>query len=317
MIQDARSLPAGAVIDADVAIIGGGAAGISLALLQQQSRRIEAARQALDLRKNQIETVDAAVEHRATRLKDLDVMLQRGSVNSPYYEPTQADYLETLSRKQEIEFAIQQSQTQIDDAQSNLAKLKLDARFALQHELSGLALQIAQQTIAYQSHLASLNVIDAYPNIPPAHLDYEVVRRSSARVATYHVMGAHSAARAGTQAARREASIVARDFTCKHWRDSIANLAERGVHRSRKGQASSRARKCRRGLESTDRTPKARIRLLSALNWDNIVYEMTEGMALTAFEASRSCRCMPAAAGRPHEGVYVGKGKSLAEVVAN
>ena len=78
VIQDARSLPAGAVIDADVAIIGGGAAGTSLALLQQQSRRIEAARQALDLRKNQIETVDAAVEHRATQLKDLDVILQRG-----------------------------------------------------------------------------------------------------------------------------------------------------------------------------------------------------------------------------------------------
>jgi hypothetical protein len=33
--------------------------------------------------------------------------------------------------------------------------------------------------------------------------------------------------------------------------------------------------------------------LLSALNLDNIVYEVTEGMALTAFAASHSCRQQP------------------------
>ena len=159
--------------------------------VQRESRRLEEAKQALDVRSSQIEMADDAVQHRESRLRNLEAMLQRGSLSSPYYESAQAEYLDTVSRKKEIEAAILQTRTQMGDAQSNLAKIKLDARLALQRELSSLALQIAQLTIVYRTHLASLNVMDADPNISPEalHVDYEIVRRLGAGVASYRVPG--------------------------------------------------------------------------------------------------------------------------------
>jgi protein involved in polysaccharide export with SLBB domain len=159
---------------------------------ERQLELIDSARQLLDTRINQVKVIDAAIEERGDRVKKLKVMMTKGVSSQDFYQIAQAEYLDTLARKQDVAAGIQQGQAQLNDAQMTLAKLKLDAKFALQHEISDLELQIAQQAIVYRSHVTSANIIDADPNVSPGarQLAYELVRRTGSRVATYRVDGA-------------------------------------------------------------------------------------------------------------------------------
>src|SRR5208337_1119185 len=60
---------------------------------------------------------------------------------------------------------------------------------ALQHEISDLELQIAQQSVVYRSHVAAVSIIDSDPNSSPGALPlaYDVVRRVGGQAETYHV----------------------------------------------------------------------------------------------------------------------------------
>ena len=158
---------------------------------RQQSQLIVSANQALDVRTNQLKEYDAEIEERAARLKTLQSMISKGLSNENFYETAQAEYMGALGRKQEAIAGIQLAQSQITDAQSRLAKLKLDAKFALQHEISDLELQIAQQWIVYRSHLTIASIVDPDPNAVPGAppLVYELVRRTGGRAATYQVKG--------------------------------------------------------------------------------------------------------------------------------
>jgi polysaccharide biosynthesis/export protein ExoF len=157
---------------------------------QQQTQIMDSAKQTLNVRKSQVETIDAAIERRRQRVKNLEALTSSGRLSEAVFEIAQAEYLDSLLKKQEVAVGIQQAQMQISDAQANLTRLKLDARFALQHEISDLELQIAQQGIVYRSHLATVSLIDANPNTPgAAPLTYNLVRRTGGRVAIYRVYG--------------------------------------------------------------------------------------------------------------------------------
>jgi hypothetical protein len=118
-------------------------------------------------------------------------MVARGSSSQDFYKVAQAEYLDTLARRQDVAAGIEQSLAELNNAQMTLAKLKLAARFALQPEISGLELEITQQSIVYRSQLASATIINAGPYASPgaAPLAYELVRRAGGRVATYRVDG--------------------------------------------------------------------------------------------------------------------------------
>jgi hypothetical protein len=148
------------------------------------------AKYALNVRMGQMAMIDAAIERRGRRAENLQGLHSRGQVGEPVYDSAQAEYLETMSRKQEVVVGIQQIQAQVSDAEANLARLKLDARFALQHEISDLEQQIAQQAVVYRSHLAVASIINADPNTPGATpLTFDLIRRTGGQVATYRVNG--------------------------------------------------------------------------------------------------------------------------------
>jgi polysaccharide biosynthesis/export protein ExoF len=156
---------------------------------EQQAQLIESAKQALELRTSQIQMVNSAIDDRDARMKTLRAMMSKGLIGEPVYQEAQAQYLDTLSRKQDVAVGIEQSQQQVSNAQSILTKLKLDARFALQHEISELELQIASQSIVYRSHMVTVGIINADPNATPgaSPLNYDVVRREGGRAVTYRV----------------------------------------------------------------------------------------------------------------------------------
>jgi protein involved in polysaccharide export with SLBB domain len=158
---------------------------------QQQHQVVDSARRLLDARTSQVKMIDAAIAERGERVQKLKAMMAKGSSSQDFYQLAQAEYLDTLARKQDVAAGIEQSLAEMNNAQMNLAKLKLDARFALQHEISDLELQIAQQSIVYRSHIASANIINGDPNASPgaAPLAYELTRRAGGRVATYRVDG--------------------------------------------------------------------------------------------------------------------------------
>jgi exopolysaccharide production protein ExoF len=158
---------------------------------QRQAQLIDNAKQVLDERAVQIDMVNAAVEERSGRMKKLKAMMSKGVSNETFYQTAQTEYLDSLARKQDVIAAVQQVQAQLSDAQMALGKLKLDARYALQHEISDLELQIAQQSMVYRSHLTATRIFDADPNasLGGSPLTYEVVRRTAGRVATYRVKG--------------------------------------------------------------------------------------------------------------------------------
>jgi exopolysaccharide production protein ExoF len=160
-------------------------------LQKQQAELIDNANQILDARTSQVKLVDAAIEQRGGRLQALKSLMAKGAVGEPVYQSALAEYLDTLARKQDAIAAIQQTRGQLSDAQAILAKLKLDARFVLQHEISDLELQIGLQSIIYRSHVATINLIEADPNGTPGAppLAYDLVRRMGGRVATYRVEG--------------------------------------------------------------------------------------------------------------------------------
>ncbi len=156
---------------------------------EQQARLMDSAQQALDVRQSQVKFMDTALAERGARINTLRAMMARGAVGEPVFQEAQAQYLDNLSRKQDVALGIQVSQQQLADAKANLAKLKLDARLALQHEISDLELQIAQQSVVYRSHVAAVSIIDSDPNSSPGALPlaYDVVRRVGGQAETYHV----------------------------------------------------------------------------------------------------------------------------------
>jgi polysaccharide biosynthesis/export protein ExoF len=158
---------------------------------REQTQLINSAKQALDVRTNQVTLVDSAIQQRGARLKNLESMMSRGLTSEFMFETAQAEYMDTMSRKQDVAVGIQQSHDQLNNAQAALDKLKLDARFAIQKEVSDLELQIAQQSVVYRAHLATVGIIDADPNLSPGstQLVYELVRRIDGGVATALIKG--------------------------------------------------------------------------------------------------------------------------------
>lgn len=157
-----------------------------------ETELIESAKRALSARKTQIGTLDSAIEARDERLKNLDVMKSKGLTSDFMYESAQAEYMDTLSRRQDADVGIQQSEDQLNNAQSVLKKIELDARFALQHEIADLDLQVSQQSIIYRSHLATVSAVNADPSLSPSSppLVYELVRRTAAgSVGTFQIKG--------------------------------------------------------------------------------------------------------------------------------
>ncbi|RBP07117.1 SLBB domain-containing protein [Roseiarcus fermentans] len=156
---------------------------------QGQTRMVDSARQALELRQSQIKYVEQAIEQRTARMDTLKSMVSKGLLSGPLYQDAQAQYLDNLSKREDVTLGIQQTQQQLVDAQANLVRLKLEARHALQHEIADLELQIANQWIVYRSHLTTMNILNADPDASPgaAPLAYEIVRRVGSSAATYRV----------------------------------------------------------------------------------------------------------------------------------
>ena len=164
----------------------------NVVLERQQAQVIDSAKRALDVKTDEMKLVDDAIDARDRRLKTMESMTSKGLVGDPLLQAAKAEYLDTLARKQELIAATEQSQTQITDAQSKLAKLKLDTRYALQHELTQLELQIQQQSAVYRAHLAVAGMINDDPNFSPggAPLEFDLIRRIGDRIETRRVQGA-------------------------------------------------------------------------------------------------------------------------------
>jgi len=127
---------------------------------------MDSAQQALDVRQSQVRFIDSALAERGARINTLRTMMARGAIGEPVFQDAQAQYLDNLARKQDVALGIQVSKQQLTDAKTTLAKLKLEARHALQHDISELELQIAQQSVVYRSHVAAVSIIDSDPIVP-------------------------------------------------------------------------------------------------------------------------------------------------------
>jgi protein involved in polysaccharide export with SLBB domain len=159
--------------------------------INQQTQLIEGAKLSLETRAKQVKFFESEIQERETRLKSLEALMSHGDLGKPIYESAQADYLDTQAKKEDAAALMQQSQMQLNDAQLAQSKLKLDTQYALQHELSDLHLQIAQQSVVYRSHLAAVSAITTDPNAVPgaAPLVFDLLRETGGRVATYRVKG--------------------------------------------------------------------------------------------------------------------------------
>jgi protein involved in polysaccharide export with SLBB domain len=160
-------------------------------LRQQQAQLVEAHNQALEARVSEMKLIDASIDARDQRLKGLATMASKGIIADALIEGVKAEYLDTLARKQDLSAAKELSQTQLAEAQSTIEKLKLDERFALQHELGDVKLQIAQQSAAYRSHLAVAAIVNKDPNLSGGGtpMAFDLVRRIGDHVATVTVDG--------------------------------------------------------------------------------------------------------------------------------